>query len=244
MIASLFEARPTSCAPTTRAPPTVRSSCSRPRHHHPSPKHVSTRTPKHNSTINVCYHELHAGTNRLLLAADTSTCLPRSTPRFTRRSARWARSSRLPASRVPAMTSSSTYVFHHGQASKICRGLQELNRASLTAFYSCTLTLRLPRARTSARLRSLACSTLLYVPSILINLQTSPLRSRPPLNDTPSTSGRAMHFTHIAYTSADILQGKAKYNKWQEAVNAGLSQKDAEDKYIELGNELLKKHDN
>ncbi|UPX20933.1 uncharacterized protein EKO05_0011143 [Ascochyta rabiei] len=40
------------------------------------------------------------------------------------------------------------------------------------------------------------------------------------------------------------LAGKAKYNKWQEQVNAGLSQKDAEDKYIALGNELLKKHDN
>jgi acyl-CoA-binding protein len=43
---------------------------------------------------------------------------------------------------------------------------------------------------------------------------------------------------------ADSFQGKAKYNKWQEQVNAGLSQKDAEAKYIELGNELLKKHDN
>lgn len=53
-----------------------------------------------------------------------------------------------------------------------------------------------------------------------------------------------MHYTRIVCTSADILQGKAKYNKWQEAVNAGLSQKDAEAKYIELGNELLKKHDN
>jgi diazepam-binding inhibitor (GABA receptor modulating acyl-CoA-binding protein) len=42
----------------------------------------------------------------------------------------------------------------------------------------------------------------------------------------------------------DISQGKAKYNKWQEQVNAGLSQKDAEAKYIELGEQLLKKHDN
>ncbi|KAF3043788.1 hypothetical protein E8E12_010278 [Didymella heteroderae] len=40
------------------------------------------------------------------------------------------------------------------------------------------------------------------------------------------------------------LAGKAKYNKWQEAVNAGLSQQDAEAKYIELGEQLLKKHDN
>ncbi|KAG9203436.1 hypothetical protein G6514_002803 [Epicoccum nigrum] len=40
------------------------------------------------------------------------------------------------------------------------------------------------------------------------------------------------------------LTGKAKYNKWEEQVKAGLSQKDAEAKYIELGNELLKKHDN
>jgi hypothetical protein len=39
-------------------------------------------------------------------------------------------------------------------------------------------------------------------------------------------------------------QGKAKYNKWQEQVNAGLSQKDAEAKYIELGEQLLAKHDN
>lgn len=45
-------------------------------------------------------------------------------------------------------------------------------------------------------------------------------------------------------TKADTTQGKAKYNKWQEQVNAGLSQKDAETKYIQLGNELLKKHDN
>jgi diazepam-binding inhibitor (GABA receptor modulating acyl-CoA-binding protein) len=44
--------------------------------------------------------------------------------------------------------------------------------------------------------------------------------------------------------NADTTQGKAKYNKWQEAVNAGLSQKDAEAKYIELGEQLLKKHDN
>ena len=43
---------------------------------------------------------------------------------------------------------------------------------------------------------------------------------------------------------ADTLQGKAKYNKWQEQVNAGLSQKDAEAKYIELGEQLLKKHNN
>jgi acyl-CoA-binding protein len=50
--------------------------------------------------------------------------------------------------------------------------------------------------------------------------------------------------TRLEITEADTPQGKAKYNKWQEQVNAGLSQKDAEAKYIELGNELLKKHDN
>jgi diazepam-binding inhibitor (GABA receptor modulating acyl-CoA-binding protein) len=40
------------------------------------------------------------------------------------------------------------------------------------------------------------------------------------------------------------LAGKAKYNKWQEQVNAGLSQKDAEAKYVELGEQLLAKYDN
>lgn len=40
------------------------------------------------------------------------------------------------------------------------------------------------------------------------------------------------------------LAGKAKYNKWQEVVNDGLSQKDAEAKYIALAKELLQKHDN
>lgn len=49
---------------------------------------------------------------------------------------------------------------------------------------------------------------------------------------------------HLFGTETNTPQGKAKYNKWQEQVNAGLSQKDAEDKYIELGEELLKKHDN
>lgn len=39
------------------------------------------------------------------------------------------------------------------------------------------------------------------------------------------------------------MQGKAKYNKWQEVVNSGLSQKEAEDKYVALGEELLAKHD-
>jgi len=40
------------------------------------------------------------------------------------------------------------------------------------------------------------------------------------------------------------VAGKAKYNKWKEQVDAGLSQKDAEAKYIELGNELVAKYDN
>ncbi|KAH7072365.1 acyl-CoA-binding protein [Paraphoma chrysanthemicola] len=40
------------------------------------------------------------------------------------------------------------------------------------------------------------------------------------------------------------LTGKAKYNKWKEVVDAGTSQKDAEDKYVALGEELLAKHDN
>ncbi|KAJ4363140.1 hypothetical protein N0V83_010260 [Neocucurbitaria cava] len=39
------------------------------------------------------------------------------------------------------------------------------------------------------------------------------------------------------------LAGKAKYNKWQEAVNDGLTQKEAEAKYVALGQELLAKHD-
>ncbi|CAO2652897.1 Nn.00g023080.m01.CDS01 [Neocucurbitaria sp. VM-36] len=39
------------------------------------------------------------------------------------------------------------------------------------------------------------------------------------------------------------LAGKAKYNKWKEVVDAGTSQKEAEDKYVELGQELLAKHD-
>lgn len=39
-------------------------------------------------------------------------------------------------------------------------------------------------------------------------------------------------------------QGKAKQKKWQEFVDAGISQKDAEDKYVKLGEELLAKYDN
>ena len=42
---------------------------------------------------------------------------------------------------------------------------------------------------------------------------------------------------------ADSTQGKAKYNKWKEVVDANTSQKEAEDKYVELGQQLLAKHD-
>ncbi|KAF1913191.1 acyl-CoA-binding protein [Ampelomyces quisqualis] len=40
------------------------------------------------------------------------------------------------------------------------------------------------------------------------------------------------------------LAGKAKYNKWKEVVDAGTSQQEADDKYVELGEQLLAKHDN
>ncbi|KAL6711085.1 hypothetical protein ACN47E_006960 [Coniothyrium glycines] len=40
------------------------------------------------------------------------------------------------------------------------------------------------------------------------------------------------------------LAGKAKYNKWQQVVDAGTSQKEAEDKYIELGEKAVAKYDN
>lgn len=40
------------------------------------------------------------------------------------------------------------------------------------------------------------------------------------------------------------LTGKAKYNKWKELVDAGTSAQEAEDKYVELGEQLLAKHDN
>ncbi|KAF2035199.1 hypothetical protein EK21DRAFT_96956 [Setomelanomma holmii] len=39
------------------------------------------------------------------------------------------------------------------------------------------------------------------------------------------------------------LTGKAKYNKWKEVADAGTSQKQADDKYVALGEELLAKHD-
>lgn len=42
--------------------------------------------------------------------------------------------------------------------------------------------------------------------------------------------------------NADDSQGKAKYNKWKEVVDANMSQKAAEDKYVELGQQLLAKH--
>lgn len=37
-------------------------------------------------------------------------------------------------------------------------------------------------------------------------------------------------------------QGKAKRKRWQEVVDAGTSQEDAEKKYIELGEGLISKH--
>jgi hypothetical protein len=40
-----------------------------------------------------------------------------------------------------------------------------------------------------------------------------------------------------------IHQGKAKYNKWKDVVDAGTSQQEADDKYVELGEQLLAKHD-
>ena len=39
-----------------------------------------------------------------------------------------------------------------------------------------------------------------------------------------------------------VLQGKATRNAWQKEVDAGLTQKEAEDKYIELGEKLIKEH--
>ncbi|EOA83934.1 hypothetical protein ACJQWK_01273 [Exserohilum turcicum] len=40
------------------------------------------------------------------------------------------------------------------------------------------------------------------------------------------------------------LAGKAKYNKWKEVVDAGTTQQQAEEKYIEVGEQILAKHDN
>jgi acyl-CoA-binding protein len=48
---------------------------------------------------------------------------------------------------------------------------------------------------------------------------------------------------YLMWLVANHAQGKAKYNKWKEVVDAGTSQKEAEDKYIALGEELLAKHD-
>ncbi|KAI1514675.1 Acyl CoA binding protein [Pyrenophora tritici-repentis] len=39
------------------------------------------------------------------------------------------------------------------------------------------------------------------------------------------------------------MAGKAKYNKWKEFVDAGMSQKDAEDKYVKVGEDILAKYD-
>ena len=63
-------------------------------------------------------------------------------------------------------------------------------------------------------------------------------------------SGYGVHLKrHSTDVYADIvaneqLQGKAKYNKWKEVVDAKTSQKEAEDKYVELGQQILAKHDN
>jgi diazepam-binding inhibitor (GABA receptor modulating acyl-CoA-binding protein) len=38
-------------------------------------------------------------------------------------------------------------------------------------------------------------------------------------------------------------QGKAKYNKWKEVVDAGTSQTDADAKYVELGEQVVAKYD-
>ncbi|KAF1945001.1 hypothetical protein EJ02DRAFT_451841 [Clathrospora elynae] len=39
------------------------------------------------------------------------------------------------------------------------------------------------------------------------------------------------------------LTGKAKYNKWKEVVDAGTTQEQAEDKYVELGEQVVAKYD-
>ncbi|OAL47922.1 hypothetical protein IQ07DRAFT_589407 [Pyrenochaeta sp. DS3sAY3a] len=39
------------------------------------------------------------------------------------------------------------------------------------------------------------------------------------------------------------LTAKAKYNKWKEVVDAGTTQQEAEDKYIEAGEAVLAKYD-
>jgi hypothetical protein len=44
-------------------------------------------------------------------------------------------------------------------------------------------------------------------------------------------------------SNTDNTQGKAKYNKWKEVVDAGTTKKQAEDKYVELGEQLVAKHD-
>ena len=46
----------------------------------------------------------------------------------------------------------------------------------------------------------------------------------------------------VERVEADNHQGKAKRKKWQEVVDAKTSQADAEKKYIELGEGLIKKH--
>lgn len=39
------------------------------------------------------------------------------------------------------------------------------------------------------------------------------------------------------------LSGKAKYNKWNEFVEAGVTEEQAKEEYVKLGEELLAKHD-
>lgn len=43
-------------------------------------------------------------------------------------------------------------------------------------------------------------------------------------------------------TTANAHQGKAKRKQWQKIVDEGISQEDAEKKYIELGEKLIAAH--
>jgi diazepam-binding inhibitor (GABA receptor modulating acyl-CoA-binding protein) len=43
-------------------------------------------------------------------------------------------------------------------------------------------------------------------------------------------------------TTANVYQGKAKRKQWQKVVDEGISQEDAEKKYIELGEKLIAAH--
>lgn len=43
-------------------------------------------------------------------------------------------------------------------------------------------------------------------------------------------------------TMTNVYQGKAKRKQWQKVVDEGISQEDAEKKYIELGEKLIAAH--